>query len=144
MTDVAQRVGEPDAVQYINPPTMMASQAFSQVVVVSGSAKMVYIGGQNTVDASGALVGEGDIAAQADQVFVNLQAALAAGGASLEHVIRWTIYIVQGQPLAPGFAAFRRVWGDRPNPPTIVAIFVAGLGNPAYLLELDAIAAVPQ
>ena len=42
---------------------------------------------QDAVDAAGQIVGKGDIRAQAGQVFQNLQAALEAAGASLEHVI---------------------------------------------------------
>jgi enamine deaminase RidA (YjgF/YER057c/UK114 family) len=130
-------------VQHINPDTLHANPAFTQVIVVTPPARTVYVGGQNAVDASGAIVGKGDMQAQAEQVFANLQAALEAGGASLEHVVKWTIYVVQGQPPEPGFSVFQRVWGNRPNPPTITMAFVAGLANPDFLIELEAVAAVP-
>lgn len=58
--------------------------------------------------------------------------------------MRWAIHIVQGQPVQPGFAVFQEVWGRRPNPPTITVIVVAGLANPAFLAEIDAIAVVPE
>jgi enamine deaminase RidA (YjgF/YER057c/UK114 family) len=73
-----------------------------------------------------------------------VETALAAGGAKLEHVVRWNVYIVQGQSVRPGFDAFRRAWGDRPNPPAVTVLFVAGLVNPDFLVEIDAIAVVPQ
>jgi enamine deaminase RidA (YjgF/YER057c/UK114 family) len=111
---------------------------------VTGNVKTVYIGGQNAVDASGAIVGEGDIKRQVEQVLKNLQAALKAGGAELEHVIKWNIYIVQGQSLQSGFEAFQRIWGRRPDPPAITVMFVAGLANPDFLVEMDAIAVVPE
>jgi len=133
----------PGSVQHLNPETMHHNPAFSQAVAVSGAVKTVYIGGQNAVDVSGAIVGQGDIAAQTEQVMRNLQAALAAGGASLEHVIKWNLYLVQGQPLQPGFAVFQKVWNRRPNPPAITMAFVAGLANPDFLIEMDAIAVVP-
>jgi enamine deaminase RidA (YjgF/YER057c/UK114 family) len=131
-------------VQHLNPEGLSRNPAFTQVITVSGLVKTVYVGGQNGVDASGAIVGEGDIAAQTAQVFRNLQTALAAAGASIEHVIQWKIYIVQGQPLEPGLAEFQKVWGHRPNPPTITGIYVAALANPAYLVELEAVAVVPE
>ncbi|MGE0540297.1 MAG: RidA family protein [Dehalococcoidia bacterium] len=131
-------------VQHLNPQGLHQNPAFSQVVTVSGAVRTVYVGGQNAVDASGSVVGKGDIAAQTEQVFRNLEIALAAGGASLEHVIKWTIYIVQGQPLGPGLAVFQRVWGTRPNPPVISGLYVAGLANPDFLVELDAVAVVPE
>ncbi|NTU81724.1 MAG: RidA family protein [Chloroflexales bacterium] len=131
-------------VQHLNPEGLSRNPAFTQVVTVSGPVKTVYVGGQNSVDASGAIIGAGDIAAQSAQVFRNLQTALAAAGARIEHVIQWKIYIVEGQPLEPGFAEFQKVWGRRPNPPTITGIYVAGLANPAFLVELEAIAVIPE
>lgn len=131
-------------VSYLNPEGLSRNPAYSQVVTVTGKARTVYVGGQNAVDASGKIVGKGDIRAQAEQVFKNLEIALASGGARLEHVIKWNIYIVQGQPIQPGFEVFKRVWGNRPNPPLITGLFVSGLANPDFLMELDAIAVVPE
>ena len=131
------------AVQHLNPDTLSNNPAFSNVVAVSGAVKTIYVGGQDAVDASGAIVGRGDIAAQVEQVFHNLQAALAAVGATLEHVIKWNIYLVQGQPLQPGFAVYQRIWNRRPNPPAVTMLFVAGLANPDFLVEVDAVAVVP-
>lgn len=131
-------------VQYVNPDTLHKNPAFSNVIVVSGPVKTVYVGGQDAVDASGNIVGKGDIRAQTEQVLKNIQAALAAGGAGLEHVIKWNLYVVQGQSLQAGFEAFQRVWGRRPNPPAISMAFVAGLAHPDFLLEMDAVAVLPQ
>jgi enamine deaminase RidA (YjgF/YER057c/UK114 family) len=131
-------------VQYLNPDTLAKNPAFTNVVVVTGPVKTVYIGGQDAVDASGAIVGQGDIGAQTEQVMRNIQAALEAAGAGLEHVIKWNVYIVQGQPIQPGFEVFQRVWGRRPNPPTITGMFVAGLAHPDFLVEIDVVAVVPQ
>jgi len=131
-------------VQYLNPNELHKNPAYSQVVVTSGKVKTVYVGGQNAVDAAGAIVGKGDVKAQAEQVFRNLQIALAAGGASVEHVIKWNVYVVAGQPPQPAFEVFQRVWGNRPNPPLITVLFVSGLANPDFLMELEAVAVVPQ
>jgi enamine deaminase RidA (YjgF/YER057c/UK114 family) len=132
------------SVQYLNPATLNRNPAFSNVVIVSGPAKTIYIGGQDAVDAAGNIVGRGDIRAQTEQVLKNLQAALEAAGAGLEHVVKWNILIVQGQSLQAGFEVFQRVWGRRPNPPAITGMFVAALANPEFLLEIDAIAVIPQ
>jgi enamine deaminase RidA (YjgF/YER057c/UK114 family) len=132
------------SVQHLNPDGLHKNPAFSQAVVVTGNVKTVHVGGQNAVDALGKIVGKGDIKAQNEQVLKNIETALAAGGAKLEHVVKWNVYIVQGQSPLPGFEVFRRVWGDRPNPPTITVLFVGGLANPDFLVEIDAIAVVPQ
>jgi enamine deaminase RidA (YjgF/YER057c/UK114 family) len=131
-------------VQYVNPDALNKNPAFTNVIVVTGPVKTVYVGGQDAVDASGTIIGKGDLKAQTEQVLKNVQVALAAGGAQLEHIIKWNIYIVQGQPLQAGFEGFQRVWGNRPNPPAITMAFVSGLAHPDFLVEMDAIAVVPQ
>lgn len=131
-------------VQYINPETLNRNPAFTNVVVVTGPVKTIYVGGQDAVDASGAIVGKGDLKAQTEQVLKNIQLALAAGGAQLEHIVAWNLYIVQGQSLRAGFEAFQRVWGNRPNPPAITGLFVSALAHPDFLVEMNAIAVLPQ
>jgi enamine deaminase RidA (YjgF/YER057c/UK114 family) len=132
------------SVEHINPPGLFQSPAFSQVVTVTGPVRTVYVGGQNAVTAAGEMVGLGDMGAQTDQVMANVETALAAGGADLGHVVRWTVYLVQGQDLGAGFAAFQRAWGDRPDPPPLVTVaVVAGLAHPQALVEVEAMAVVP-
>ncbi|MCC6457138.1 MAG: RidA family protein [Caldilineaceae bacterium] len=130
-------------VEFINPSGLPAN-GYSNVAVVQGAAKTIYIGGQDAVNEKGEVVGKGDIAAQTRQTLHNLQVALAAAGASLEHTIKWNIYVVQGNDLRPGFAVFQEIWGDRPNPPLVTMAFVSGLARPDFLVEIDAIAVVPQ
>lgn len=131
-------------VQYINPDNLSKNPAFTQVVTVSGPGKTIYIGGQDAVDGSGTIIGRGDVKGQVEQVFKNLQTALEASGAGLEHIVKWNIYLVQGQPLRPAFEASQKIWGGRPNPPAISVMFVAGLANSEFLVEVDAIAVVPE
>jgi enamine deaminase RidA (YjgF/YER057c/UK114 family) len=130
-------------VEHLNPEGLSQNPAFTNVVVVTGPVRTIYIGGQDAVDATGQIVGIGDIGAQTAQVFANMQTALEAAGAGLEHVVKWNILIVEGQPLELGFAEFQRVWGERANPPVITAAFVSALANPEFLVEMDAIAVVP-
>ena len=66
--------------QCINPKDLPIPQTYSQVVVATGS-KLVFISGQEPEDLDGKLVGRGELAAQARQVFANLGRALAAAGA---------------------------------------------------------------
>lgn len=126
-------------VTHLNPAGLHRNPAFTHAVVVEGAARTVYIGGQNAVSAEGQIVG-GDLAAQAEQVLTNLETLLAAAGATLQDVIKWSIYVVQGPDIRPAFEVFQRTWGARPNPPTISVLTVAGLANPAFLVEVEAIA----
>jgi enamine deaminase RidA (YjgF/YER057c/UK114 family) len=131
-------------VLHLNPDGLPKNPAFTNVIVVTGQVKTIYIGGQDAVDASGSIVGKGDIKQQTEQVLANLQTALKAVGAELEHIIKWNVYVVQGQNIQLGFEAFQKVWGRRPNPPAITFMFVSGLANPDFLVEMDAVAVVPQ
>ncbi|HZU69841.1 MAG TPA: RidA family protein [Ktedonobacteraceae bacterium] len=130
-------------VAYINPDRLHKNPAFTQVISVSGPVKTIYVGGQNAVDVQGTIVGKGDLKAQTAQVLANLREALAAAGAGPEHIIKWNIFLLQGQSLQEGFEAFQQFWGLRPNPPTITMAYVSGLGNPDFLIEMDAVAVVP-
>lgn len=129
---MTQQSNAENSVQHLNPAEMSKNPAFSQAVVVTGSAKTIYIGGQDAVDASGAIVGKGDLKAQTEQIFKNLQIVLAAAGAGLEHVVKWNIYIVQGQPLQQGFEVFQKVWGQRPNPPAIMWNVCGGVSKSRF------------
>jgi enamine deaminase RidA (YjgF/YER057c/UK114 family) len=131
------------SVQHLNPETLHKNPAFTQVITVTGPARTIYIGGQDAVDAQGNLVGKGNLAAQTRQVLLNLRKALAAASASPEHIIKWNVYLVQGQSLQEGFTAFREFWGDQPEPPAITGMYVSGLAHPDFLVEIDAIAVVP-
>ena len=132
------------SVEYLNPDGLHKNPAFSQVAVTQASSSTIYVGGQNAVDSSGEIVGKGDMGRQAKQIFRNLEIALSAVGAKIDHIIKWNVYVVQGQSPQPGFEEFQRVWGNRPNPPLITVLFVVGLANPDFLIEIDAIAVIPE
>jgi enamine deaminase RidA (YjgF/YER057c/UK114 family) len=143
MTD--QTATQPGNVELLSPDGLVKNPAFSNVAVISGHVRTIYIGGQDAVTADGEIVGKGDLAAQTTQVLANIETALEAGGAGPEHVVKWNLFIVQGQDVRQGFEAFQRVWGDRTTPPPLItAAFVSALAHPDFLVEMDAIAIVPE
>src|SRR5690242_6649520 len=113
----------PSAVQYLNPATLNVNPAFSQVVTINGPVRTVYIGGQNAITPDRQIIGKGDLKAQVVQVMKNLELALEAGGAGLEHVIKWTIYAVQGQSPQAAFEAAGPFLQKMPQRPLISVIF---------------------
>lgn len=131
-------------VQYINPPELAPAHTYTNVVVVQGAVKTIYVSGQDAVNEKGEVVGIDDLAEQTRQVLKNLEAALAAGGARPEHVVKWDLYVMQGHDFRPGYHAFQEWWGNRPNLPAITMAIVVGLARPEYLVEMDAIAVVPE
>ncbi|MBZ4192267.1 RidA family protein [Niabella beijingensis] len=130
-------------IQHINPEGLSKNPAFSQAVITLGKGKTVYIGGQDAINAQGRIIGIGDIGVQTDQVMQNLQTALTACGATFEHIVKLTIFIVHGQDLRLGFQASQKYLGGLKNPPAISGMFVAALARPEYLVEVEAIAFIP-
>jgi len=131
-------------VKYCNPDGLFKSQAYSQMVTVSGSGKTIYIGGQNAIDANGQLVGKGDLGKQTKQVLENIKIALASENASFKDVIKLNIYLLDECDPAEGFKAIVESVGIMEKPPLITVVKVAGLANPECLVEIEAIAVVEE
>ena len=126
---------------HINPESLHRSPAFSQVVRVPAGADTIYVGGQNGVGPDGNVVGTG-LGEQTGQALTNLRTCLEAAGASITDVVKWTILCVEGADLQEGFAAFGAFWPRDAAPPAITMAFVAGLGVPGAVVEIEAVAAV--
>jgi enamine deaminase RidA (YjgF/YER057c/UK114 family) len=125
----------------INPRDLPTPQTYTQVVVAKGT-KLIFVSGQEPEDIHGKLVGRGDLAVQARQVFDNLGRALAGAGALPSHVARITIYVVnyERDVHLPVIEKARvTLFGD--HKPADVVVGVAAL-SPDYLVEVDAFAVV--
>lgn len=118
---------------------MQQNPAFSQAVVVREPTATIYVGGQNAISKDGQIIGD-TIGEQVTQALVNLELALAAADATTDDVVRWTIWLVQGQDVTEAFGAFRQRYPQLKNPPAISVPVVAALVNPRFLVEIDAIA----
>lgn len=129
------------SIRRLRPDALVSSPAFSHVAVVPAGATTIYVGGQNSVDADGSLVGADDIAAQSAQALANAKTALAAAGATLDDVVQWTVLFADGVDIGAGYGAIAaELASDKPA--LVTAARVAGLGVPGALVEISAIAAV--
>ena len=127
-------------VKRTNPPTLSKPTGYTHVVEVTGPGKIVYIAGQIALDKDGKVVGDGDMKAQAEQVFKNLEAALAAAGAKFSDVVKMNTYITD-MDKAPAVREVRaRYFGETTPASTLVQ--VAKLARPEFMLEIEVIAAV--
>ena len=99
---------------------------------------LVFVSGQLATDASGALVGEGDVEAQAMKAFENVEAVIAEAGGTRADIVKVTVYLPQSSYLEAMQRARRRFFTD-PDHPASTAIF-GPLVRPEYLVEIDAIA----
>lgn len=126
-------------VQFLKPEGLL-SRSFSPVAIVTGG-KTIYVSGQVGADGEGAVV-EGGMEGQTRQVFENLRAALAAAGADLSHVVKFTIFIVKLSP--DKLTAFRAIRDEFMNghEPTSTLVDTGALVNPDFLVEVEAIAIV--
>jgi reactive intermediate/imine deaminase len=126
-------------VHHLRPTGSPPTNGYSHTVTYSGTS--VVVSGQVPLDAVGNLVGEGDAEAQVTQVFENLAAALAAAGAGLRQVVKLTVYLTDLGDLA-AFRAVRDRYVDTARPPASTLVRVAGLVDPRFRVEIDALAAI--
>ena len=130
----------PVTANFINPEAMHQPAGYTHVVEVT-AGRLVYIAGQVALDRTGALVGPGDIRAQARQVFDNLQAALQAVGAGFEQVVKLTCYLVDATQL-PVVREVRDQYVNTRQPPASTAVEVRRLVRDDLLIEVEAVAVV--
>jgi enamine deaminase RidA (YjgF/YER057c/UK114 family) len=125
----------------INPDDLPTPLGYAHVIVATGS-RLVFVAGQEPEDEQGNLVGTGDLAVQARQVFANLGRALAAAGAGPEQVTKITIFVVHyWREDLPAIEAGRvALFGDHKPADTLVG--VEALSRPEYLIEVEAVAVI--
>lgn len=111
--------------------------------VVMGTGRLVALSGQVALDEHGEVVGAGDPAAQARQVFENLRRCLAAAGATFDDVVKLTYYVTDVAHL-PAVRSARDEYVDTARRPASTAVQVAALFRPELLLEVEAFALLPE
>jgi len=103
-------------------------------------SRLVFVAGQEPEDTEGRLVGPGDLAVQARQVFANLGRALTAAGAVPDEVARITIYVVdynRDEHLPVIEEARVSLFGDHKPADSLIGVDRL---SPGYLIEVEAIA----
>ncbi|MGI5391848.1 RidA family protein [Streptomyces sp. CA-251251] len=109
--------------------------------VVLGTGRFVAVSGQLALDEAGEVVGAGDPAAQARQVFENLRRCLAAAGATFDDVVKLTFFVTD-MAYMPAIRAARAAHLPDDRLPAASAVRVAGLVRPEFLMEIEAFAVV--
>jgi len=130
--------------RFQNPPTIGKPTGYTHVVEAVSPSRIVYIAGQLGLDLDNRIVGApGDFRAQAEQTFINLKNALAAAGAGFEHVVKLNNYLVDIAHLGI-FREVRDRHIDVSAPPASTTIAISGLARPGALIEIEAVAVVPE
>ena len=124
----------------VNPWTWQDGFGFSQAIDVRQGGRVLYCAGQTSVDANGAPLHAGDMAAQITQAFDNLETVLKAAGLTLGHVVRLNYYTRD----VPAFLQAAGVYGPRLRAagvqPAGTLLGVASLFHPDILVEIEATA----
>ena len=125
-----------------NPPTLSKPTGYTHIVEVTGPNKTIYISGQIAYDMKGEVVGAGDMKAQAEQVFKNLQSALTAAGAKFSDVVKMNSYITDMSKVQAVRDVRTRYFGE--TLPASTFVEVKGLVRPDLLLEIEVVAVIPS
>jgi reactive intermediate/imine deaminase len=125
-----------------NPPTLSKPTGYTHVVETVGAVKTIYISGQIAYDANGNVVGAGDMKAQAEQVFKNLETALKSAGATFADVVKMNSYITDMSKVQAVRDVRARYFVD--TAPASTFVEVKGLVRPELMLEIEVIAAVRE
>ena len=129
--------------EIFSPATLPPPTGYSHVAKVNRGT-LVYIAGQVSSDASGALVGEGNFEAQVEQVFKNVKLALEAAGATMADIVKLNSYLVAevSQDDLPKMRAIRDRYLNKEKPPASTLVVVSRLARPGWLIEIEAVAAI--
>jgi len=131
------------SIKRINPPELGTPPGYSQIVDVR-AGRIIFIAGQTALNRDGNVVGKGDFAAQAAQVFANLTSALQAVDCSPANLVKLTVFLTDMNNLAAYREARNRFFASVTPvaAPAVTLVEVSKLYGPDFLIEIEAIAAV--
>jgi enamine deaminase RidA (YjgF/YER057c/UK114 family) len=124
----------------VNVRMQQGKPAYSHVVTVTGPGKTIYIAGQLARDLDGNIVGPGNMRAQMEQTFKNLDACLKAAGASWADVVKTNTFVTDYAAFSQCSDVRMRYFGVAA--PTSTTIQISGLAQPEAMVEIEMIAVV--
>ena len=133
-------MAEPEITR-LNPLELGTPPGYSQIVEAVAS-RIIFIAGQTALDRDGNVVGRGDFAKQAAQVFDNLAVALKAVGCTAANLVKLTVFVRDMGNIGAYRAARNRFFATvTPQAaPAVTLIEVSKLYGPDFLIEIEAIA----
>ena len=132
------------SVDFVNPPSLVEPTFFSHSVKITAGTSLLFIGGQNGVDENGGMAGAGDVKKQGEQIIKNLRAILGASGIGFGEIIKWNVYIKDGYDPTGVYELFAKELANREAQPLITMIYVPRLALPDALMEVEAVAYLPE
>ena len=131
------------SIKRVNPPELGAPPGYLHVVEVR-ARRIIFIAGQTALDRNGEIVGRGNFAMQAAQVFKNLDIALRAVACTAANLIKLTVFLRNMDDLSAYREARNRFFATvtPPAAPTVTLLEVSRLYGADFMIEIEAIAAV--
>lgn len=129
-------------VRFIKPDGLAPAPGYTHTVEVKRGS-MIFISGQVPLDEAGNMVGADDFTAQAHQVFRNIQTALAAARADFTHVVKLNYYVLDMSNLL-ALREIRNQYINTAQPPASTAVEVSRLFREGILIEIEAVAVLPE
>jgi len=128
--------------QITSPLLATPNGHFSQATAIEAKGRLVFISGMTARTQDGIVAGIGDVSVQTRQVCENLKAAVEAAGGTLSDICRVDVYVRNIEH----FSAIHKVRSEYfANPlPASTMVEVAKMVSPDYLIEISAIAVIPQ
>jgi 2-iminobutanoate/2-iminopropanoate deaminase len=126
------------AIKFHNPPSVSFSGKYSLGAEVPAGAKFLYVSGQVGVDAKGKL--GATFEKQCETVWKNIGQVLKAGGMTYKDIVKVTVFLTDSRFVGPYRTVRDQFIKDMPYPASTLLV-VAGLADPAMLVEVEVVAA---
>jgi 2-iminobutanoate/2-iminopropanoate deaminase len=128
--------------QISSPKLRQPSGVFSHATMVEATGRFVFISGMTARRVDGSIAGIGDVTAQTRQVCENLKSAVEAAGGTLDDICRVDVYVRNMEH----FDAIHKVRAEyfKPPLPASTMVEVSKMTSPEYLIEISAIAVLPE
>jgi 2-iminobutanoate/2-iminopropanoate deaminase len=115
---------------------------FSQATVIEATGKLVFVSGMTARKPDGTIAGIGDVTEQTRQVCENVKSAVEMAGGTLDDVCRVDVYVRNIEDFEK-IHAVRREYFSSPLPASTM-VEVSKMVFPEYLIEISAIAVIPD
>jgi enamine deaminase RidA (YjgF/YER057c/UK114 family) len=128
------------ATQNINPTTWNAAFRYDQAQLRPAPQWLLTVAGQGSIDADGALLHEGDMAAQMALAMGGVEDLLAAGGMDLRDVTRLVVHVTDMDAALAAYGAITERLEALDATPPATLVEVTRLAVPGMAVEIDATA----
>jgi enamine deaminase RidA (YjgF/YER057c/UK114 family) len=127
--------------RFVQPETIFKTTTYTHVVEITAPGRLIYTSGEQGREPDGNF--PPDIRGQSIRAFENIKAALAAVGASFDHVVKLNVYMIDLRKNQPIYSEVKQQYVNKLAPPASTTVGVAALTREGALVEVEAVAALP-